>query len=209
MFLVFLFIVSLVQDQQFVVVLIGDIIILYGIFIFGMFVLFENYMYLFYVNFDVFKGGEILESVIGGFDSYNFFIYCGCVLFLLVIMLEWLMDDVVDEQGLFYCLICDMIEYFESCDWVIFNLYFEVKFFDGLFLIVYDVLFLFELLCDKGFLLYCIGIFKMIVKVEVLDDYCIKFFFQFGYLCCDVIQQVGSQIVFLCQDFMQNKCDIE
>ncbi|WP_230382925.1 extracellular solute-binding protein [Paracoccus shanxieyensis] len=200
---------SLAQDQQPAAAPTGDTIISHGISTFGTPALPENYTHLPYVNPDAPKGGEISESAIGGFDSYNPFTHRGRAPLLSVIMLERLMDDAADEQGSSYCLICDTIEYPESRDWVIFNLHPEAKFSDGSPLTAHDVLFSFELLRDKGLSSYRTGISKMIAKAEVLDDHRIKFFFQPGYPRRDVIQQVGSQIVFSRQDFMQNKRDIE
>lgn len=196
------------QDQQAPAVRSG-VIVSQGIATFGQPDLPADFKHLRYVNPDAPKGGEISESAIGGFDSYNPFTHRGRAPFLSVIMLERLMEDAVDERGSSYCLICDTIEYPESRDWVIFNLHPQAKFSDGTPLTAHDVLFSFELLRDKGLSSYRTGIAKMVAKAEVLDDHRIKFFFQQGYPRRDVIQQVGSQVVFSREDFRKNKRDIE
>lgn len=181
----------------------------HGISTFGAPELPEDYKHLRYVNPDAPKGGEISEWAMGGFDSYNPFTHRGRAGSLSVIMLERLMEDALDERGSSYCLICETIEYPESRDWVIFHLRPDAKFSDGTPLTAHDVLFSFELLRDKGLSSYRTGIAKMVAKAEVIDPQTIKFIFQQGYPRRDVIQQVGSQIVFSREDFLKNKRDIE
>lgn len=195
---------SVAQDQQ-----PAKTITAHGISVFGEPALPADYPHLRYVNPDAPKGGEISEWAIGGFDSYNPFTHRGRAPFLSVIMLERLMEDPVDERGSSYCLLCETIEYPESRDWVIFHLRPDAKFSDGTPLTAHDVLFSFELLRDKGLSSYRTGIAKMVAKAEVIDDHTIKFIFQPDYPRRDVIQQVGSQIVFSREDFRKNKRDIE
>jgi microcin C transport system substrate-binding protein len=185
------------------------ITVAHGIATFGAPELPADFKHLRYVNPDAPKGGEISQSGIGGFDSYNPFTHRGRANFLSVIMLERLMEGTADETDSAYCLLCETIEYPESRDWVIFNLRPEAKFSDGSPLTAHDVLFSFELLRDKGLSSYRTGIAKMVAKAEVLDEHRIKFYFQPGYPRRDVIQQVGSQIVFSREDFRKNKRDIE
>ena len=185
------------------------IIVSHGIATFGEPELPADFKHLRYVNPDAPKGGEISQSGIGGFDSYNPFTHRGRANFLSVIMLERLMEGTADETDSAYCLLCETIEYPESRDWVIFNLRPEAKFLDGSALTAHDVLFSFELLRDKGLSSYRTVISKMVAKAEVLDDHRIKFYFQPGYPRRAVIQQVGSQIVFSREDFRKNKRDIE
>lgn len=198
---------ALAQDQQPAEK--PSTIIAHGIATFGEPALPADFPHLGYVNPDAPKGGEISEWGLGGFDSYNPFTHRGRATALSVIMLERLMEDPADERGSSYCLICETIEYPESRDWVIFHLRPEAKFSDGSPLTAHDVLFSFELLRDKGLSSYRTGISKMVAKAEVLDDHTIKFIFQPGYPRRDVIQQVGSQIVFSREDFRKNKRDIE
>ncbi len=181
----------------------------HGIATFGEPELPADFKHLRYVNPQAPKGGEISQSAIGGFDSYNPFTHRGRANFLSVIMLEPLMESVLDEQGSTYCLLCESIEYPPSRDWVIFHLRPEAKFSDGTPLTAHDVLFSFELLRDHGLSSYRTVIAKMVAKAEVIDPQTIKFIFQPGYPRRDVIQQVGSQIVFSREDFRKNKRDIE
>lgn len=185
------------------------IVISNGISVFGAPELPQDFKHLRYVNPDAPKGGEISEWGLGGFDSHNAFTHRGRATVLSVIMLESLMEDPSDERGSSYCLLCKTIEYPESRDWVIFHLHPEARFSDGTPLTAHDVLFSFELLRDKGLSSYRTGISKMIAKAEVIDDNTIRFIFQPGYPRRDVIQQVGSQVVFSREDFRKNKRDIE
>ncbi|MDN3711305.1 extracellular solute-binding protein [Paracoccus cavernae] len=181
----------------------------HGIATFGEPALPADFKHLRYVNPDAPKGGEISQSAIGGFDSYNPFTHRGRANFMSVMMLERIMEDVADEQGSSYCLLCETIEYPESRDWVIFHLRPEAKFSDGTPLTANDVRFSFELLRDKGLSSYRTAIAKMVEKVEVIDEQTIKFSFAADYPRRDVIQQVGSQIVFSEADFAANNRDIE
>ncbi|UXU74468.1 MULTISPECIES: extracellular solute-binding protein [unclassified Paracoccus (in: a-proteobacteria)] len=184
-------------------------IVSHGIATFGAPELPADYPHLRYVNPDAPKGGEISQWAIGGFDSYNPFTHRGRAGAMSVMMLERLMEDPADERGSSYCLLCETIEYPESRDWVIFHLRPEARFSDGTPLTAHDVLFSFELLRDKGLSSYRTGIAKMVAKAQVIDEHTIKFIFQPGYPRRDVIQQVGSQIVFSREDFRKNRRDIE
>ncbi len=181
----------------------------HGIATFGTPALPADYQHLRYVNPDAPKGGEISESAIGGFDSYNPFTHRGRANFMSVMMLERIMEDVADEQGTSYCLLCETVEYPASRDWAVFHLRPEAKFSDGTPLTANDVRFSFELLRDKGLSSYRTAIAKMVDKVDVIDDHTVKFTFSKDYPRRDVIQQVGSQIVFSQEDFRANNRDIE
>ena len=181
----------------------------HGIAVFGEPALAPDFKHLRYVNPDAPKGGEFSQSSIGGFDSYNPFTHRGRANFMSVMMLERIMEDVADEQGSSYCLLCESLEYPESRDWVIFNLRPEAKFSDGSPLTAEDVRFSFELLRDKGLSSYRTAIAQMVDKVEVIDPQTVKFTFSADYPRRDVIQQVGSQIVFSEADFAANNRDIE
>lgn len=181
----------------------------HGIAVFGEPELPADYKHLRYVNPDAPKGGEISEWGQGGFDSHNPFTHRGRATALSIMPLERLMEDAVDERGSSYCLLCETIEYPESRDWVIFHLRPEAKFSDGTPLTAHDVLFSFELLRDKGLSSYRTGISRMVSKAEVLDDHSVKFYFAPDYPRRDVIQQVGSQVIFSRADFEKNKRDIE
>jgi microcin C transport system substrate-binding protein len=184
-------------------------IVAHGISTFGAPELPAGFTNLRYVNPAAPKGGEISEWQSGGFDSYNPFTHRGRAAALASVMLEPLMEGVADEQGAAYCLLCESIEYPESRDWVIFRLRPDTKFSDGTPLTAHDVLFSFELLRDKGLSSYRTVIAKAVAKAEVVDDRTIKFIFQPKYPRRDVIQTVGSQIVFSREDFRKNKRDIE
>lgn len=181
----------------------------HGISVFGEPRLPADFPHLPYVNPDAPKGGEISQPGQGGFDSFNPFTHRGRATALSVMMLERLMEGTADEPGASYCLICSTIEYPESRDWVVFNLRPEARFSDGTPLTADDVLFSFELLRDQGLSSYRAAIVQIVDRVEVLDDHRIRFHFSADYPKRDVIQQIGSQIVFSRADFEKHDRDIE
>lgn len=187
----------------------ADTVTARGISTFGAPELPDDFPHLRYVNPDAPKGGEISQWFSGGFDSYNPYTHRGRAALLSNIMLEPLMEGTADEVGTTYCLLCETIEYPPSRDWVIFHLRPDARFSDGTPLTAHDVLFSFELLRDKGLSSYRTIISKVVAKAEVIDEHTIKFIFKPDYPRRDVIQSVGSQIVFSREDFRQNKRDIE
>lgn len=151
-----------------------------------------------YVNPDAPKGGEISISSLGTFDSMNPYSRKGRGGALSTIMYESLLGDgtggesaPADVYGESYCLLCESIEYPETKDWVIFHMRKDAKFSTGDPVTAHDIAFSHNLLLDQGLQSYADAVRKRIPKVEVIDDYTIKFYFTEGISRRSLIDQVG------------------
>nr|WP_254796967.1 extracellular solute-binding protein [Sulfitobacter albidus] len=157
-----------------------------------------DYPHFDYVNPDAPKGGEISISALGTFDSMNPYSRKGRGGALSTIMFESLLGDgngeasaPADVYGESYCLLCESIEYPETKDWVIFNMRRDAKFSTGDPVTAHDIAFSHNLLLDQGLQSYADAVRKRIPRVEVIDDYTIKFYFTEGISRRSLIDQVG------------------
>ena len=157
-----------------------------------------DYAHFDYVNPDAPKGGEIALSVVGTFDSMHPYTRKGRAGALSTVMYESLLGDGVggasapaDKYGESYCLLCERIEYPETKDWVIFYMRPEARFSDGTPVTAHDIAFSHNLLLDEGLKSYADAVRQRIPKVEVIDDYTIKFYFTEGISRRSLIDQVG------------------
>lgn len=125
-----------------------EVIVIYGILIFGNLVYSDlDFLNLNYVNVDVFKGGVLLMWFQGGFDNLNFFVIkVGWFVVGFSMQFEVLLIGMFDDVDGVYCYICMMMEFLVFKDWVVFNMFDNVIFFDGLLFIVYDVVFSYDLM---------------------------------------------------------------
>jgi microcin C transport system substrate-binding protein len=151
-----------------------------------------------YVNPDAPKGGEIALNVVGTFDSMHPYTRKGRAGALSTIMYESLLGDgtggdsaPADVYGESYCLLCERIEYPETKDWVIFHMRKDARFSDGNPVTAHDIAFSHNLLLDQGLKSYADAVRQRIPKVEVIDDYTIKFYFTEGISRRSLIDQVG------------------
>lgn len=151
-----------------------------------------------YVNPDAPKGGEISIATLGTFDSMNPYSRKGRGGALSTIMYESLLGQgtgnetaPADVYAEYYCLLCETIEYPETKDWVIFNMRKDAKFSTGDPVTAHDIAFSHNLLLDQGLQSYADAVRKRIPKVEVIDDYTIKFYFTEGISRRSLIDQVG------------------
>ena len=157
-----------------------------------------DYPHFDYVNPDAPKGGEISFSTLGTFDSMNPYTRKGRGGVLSTVMFESLLGDGVnasvpaDVYGEAYCLLCESLEYPETKDWVIFHMRPEARFSTGDPVTAHDIAFSHNLLLDQGLKSYAEAVRKLIPKVEVIDDYTIKFTFAEGVSRRSLIEQVGG-----------------
>lgn len=163
-----------------------------------------DYPHFNYVNPDAPKGGEISIGAVGTFDSMNGYSRKGRAPGLSSMMYESLLGAApsetnidlasapADALGEYYGLLAERLEYPETKDWVIFYMRPEAKFSDGTPLTAHDVAFSHNLLLDQGLKSYADAVRKRIPKVEVLDDYTIKFYFTEGISRRTLIDQVGA-----------------
>jgi microcin C transport system substrate-binding protein len=157
-----------------------------------------DYTHFDYVNPDAPKGGEIALSVVGTFDSMHPYTRKGRAGALSTVMYESLLGDgtggasaPADVYGESYCLLCERVEYPATKDWVIFYMRPEARFSDGTPLTAHDIAFSHNLLLEEGLKSYAEAVKKRIPKVEVIDDYTIKFYFTPGISRRSLIDQVG------------------
>ncbi|MGB3246477.1 MAG: extracellular solute-binding protein [Sulfitobacter sp.] len=158
-----------------------------------------DYSHFDYVNPDAPKGGEISLSTLGTFDSMNPYSRKGRGGALSTVMYESLLGEGVggeaapaDVYGEGYCLLCESLEYPETKDWVIFHMRKDAKFSTGDPVTAHDIAFSHNLLLDQGLQSYAEAVRKRIPKVEVIDDYTIKFYFTEGISRRSLIDQVGG-----------------
>ena len=158
-----------------------------------------DYKHFSYVNPDAPKGGEISISTLGTFDSMNPYSRKGRGGALSYMMYESLLGEgtaneaaPADVYGEAYCLLCESLEYPETKDWVIFYMRKDAKFSTGDPVTAHDIAFSHNLLLDQGLQSYADAVRKRIPKVEVIDDYTIKFYFTEGISRRSLIDQVGG-----------------
>jgi microcin C transport system substrate-binding protein len=158
-----------------------------------------DYPHFDYVNPDAPKGGEISISTLGTFDSMNPYSRKGRGGALSTIMYESLLGEgtgneaaPADVYGEAYCLLCESLEYPESKDWVIFHMRKDAKFSTGDPVTAHDIAFSHNLLLDQGLKSYADAVRQRIPKVEVIDDYTVKFYFTPGISRRSLIDQVGG-----------------
>lgn len=158
----------------------------------------EDYSHFDYVNPSAPKGGDISLAVVGTFDSMHPYTRKGRAGALSSIMYESLLGDgtggasaPADVYGESYCLLCERLEYPETKDWVIFHMRRDARFSDGTPVTAHDIAFSHNLLLDEGLKSYAEAVRKRIPKVEVIDDYTIKFYFTEGISRRSLIDQVG------------------
>ncbi len=129
-----------------------------------------------YVNPNAPKGGLVRQDALGTFDSLNPFIPKGNS----AAGLDYLFDSLTvrseDEPFTEYGLVAEKIEWPEDRSWVIFHINKNARFRDGSPIKASDVRFTFDTLVEKGNPLYA-RYYADVEKVEVLDDYRIKFGF--------------------------------
>ncbi len=107
-----------------------------------------------YANPDAPKGGEIVYSALGTFDSLNPFILRGQAAAGLGSTFETLTARSYDEPFAAYGLLAETIEMPEDRSWVAFNLRPEARWHDGTPVTVDDVIFSLETIKTKGHPLY-------------------------------------------------------
>ncbi len=170
----------------------------YGYSFFGDLTYPEDYTHFDYVNPDAPKGGEISLATLGTFDSMNPYTRKGRAGALSTVGYESLLGDGVnasapaDVYGELYCLLCESLEYPPGKEWVIFYMRPEARFSTGDPVTAHDIAFSHNLLLDQGLQSYAEAVRKRIPKVEVIDDYTIKFYFAEGISRRSLIDQVGT-----------------
>ena len=149
----------------------------YGIAMHGKPALPADFGHMPYANPDAPKGGRLVQSVLGAFDSLNPLIVKGlAVQQIRGFVIESLMARGNDEPFTLYGLLADSIDTDDARTYVIFHLNPLARFADGHPVRAEDVLFSWQLLRDKGRPNHR-QYYSKVVKAEALDDSTIRFDF--------------------------------
>ena len=149
----------------------------YGIAMHGKPALPADFGHMPYANPDAPKGGRLVQSVLGAFDSLNPLIVKGlAVQQIRGFVIESLMARGNDEPFTLYGLLADSIDTDDARTYVIFHLNPLARFADGHPVRAEDVLFSWQLLRDKGRPNHR-QYYSKVVKAEALDGSTIRFDF--------------------------------
>ena len=149
----------------------------YGIAMHGKPALPADFGHMPYANPDAPKGGRLVQSVLGAFDSLNPLIVKGlAVQQIRGFVIESLMAHGNDEPFTLYGLLADSIDTDDARTYVIFHLNPLARFADGHPVRAEDVLFSWQLLRDKGRPNHR-QYYSKVVKAEALDGSTIRFDF--------------------------------
>lgn len=132
-----------------------------------------------YVNPAAPKGGTLILSADGTFDTFNPYNAKGTSAAGATIAVETLMTHGDDEAFTMYGLLAETIEWPEDRSWIIFHLNPEARWHDGVPVTAEDILFSFETLTTKGAPIYRFY-YQSVVKAEKLDERSVKFSFAPG-----------------------------
>lgn len=102
-----------------------------------------NFNYFDYVNFVALKGGQITLLVFGIFDNFNRYVLRGNSGVRIEQLYDTLFTIFDDELGSYYSLIVESVRYVDDYFWVEVVINSRVRFYDGSFIIVRDVEFIF------------------------------------------------------------------
>lgn len=132
-----------------------------------------------YVNPNAPKGGRLILSADGTFDTFNPYNAKGTAGAGATIAVETLMVNGDNEAFTMYGLLAETIEWPEDRSWIIFHLNPKARWHDGEPVTADDVIFSFRTLVEKGspqFRFY----YQSVVDVEKLDERSVKFIFAEG-----------------------------
>ncbi len=103
-----------------------------------------------YVNPQAPVSGELKQSTIGTFDTFNSFIPRGVAAAGIGLIYDSLLSRSPEEPFSLYGLIAESVEYPEDRSWIIFHLNPKARFHDGQPITSEDVVFTFNTLIEKG-----------------------------------------------------------
>lgn len=138
----------------------------------------EGFAHFDYVNPDAPKGGTLVLSAIGTFDSFNPYIIKGNAAAGISFLFETLMSGSLDEidTSAEYGLLAESVETPDDLSWVIYNLRPEARWHDGKPVTADDVVFSFETLTTKAHPFYR-AYYQNVTKAEKLDTHRVRFSF--------------------------------
>ncbi|MDI5891951.1 extracellular solute-binding protein [Halomonas rhizosphaerae] len=120
------------------------------------------------------KGGSLVRSAIGSFDSTNPFIIRGTPATGLTEIYDTLLTQNPDEPFSMYGLLADGVRLDPERQWIEFDLHPEARFHDGEPVTAEDVVFSFETLTEKGQPFYG-AYYADVIDVQALDEDTVHF----------------------------------
>lgn len=132
-----------------------------------------------YVNPEAPKGGTLILSADGTFDTFNSLNAKGTAGAGAGISIETLLTNGEDEAFTMYGLLAETIEWPEDRSWIIFHLNPKARWHDGEPVTADDVIFSFETLIKEGSPQYRFY-YQSVVDVQKLDRLSVKFSFEAG-----------------------------
>ena len=154
----------------------SDVTVSHGESLFGDLKYPPGFDHLDYVNPDAPKGGEVVLSAIGTYDTLNPFTITGVPATGLGLTFETLMDSAADEPSSMYGLLAETIAFPEDRGWVEFKLREQARWHDGRPVTPEDVIFSFEILRDKGAPFYR-AYYGNVTKAEQVGERTVRFTF--------------------------------
>ncbi|WP_322867603.1 extracellular solute-binding protein [Aquicoccus sp. G2-2] len=147
-----------------------------------------------YVNPDAPKGGKIVLSSLGTFDSLNPYSVKGRAsgTWIWNTYESLLGPGPADTLGEQYGLLAESLEYDKDKTWVIFHMRPGAKFSDGTPVTAQDVVFSHNLLLEQGLPSYAQAVKRVVLSAEALDAHTVKFTFAKGISRRSLIDQVGG-----------------
>ena len=110
----------------------------------------ENFLNVEYIDINSLKGGSIVRSAIGTFDSFNPFTLKGTAAIGIGALYETLTTGSSDEAFTEYGLLAEIIEWPDDRSWVSYIIRDEAKWHDGKKITADDVVWTFNTLMEKG-----------------------------------------------------------
>ena len=161
-----------------------------------------NFTHFDYARPDAPKGGNIVLSGYGTFDSFNPFVPKGDAEAHIGLLYDTLLTGSSDEPFSEYALIAEKVEYPEDRSWIIFHINPKARFHDGAPITAADVVFSFNTLLEKGQPYYR-AYYADVANVEALDAQRVKFTSRSGKNRELVL--ILGQIQILPKHFWQNR----
>ena len=162
----------------------------------------KNFKHVDYVNPDAFKGGKVVFSSTGSFDSFNPFILKGTSAAGIGNLFETLTTSSSDEAFTEYGLLAESIEWPDDRSWVSFTLRKEAKWHDDKSVTPEDVIWTFNTLMEKGhpFYKYYYG-----DVIEVIKESDLKVRFNFKGNTNLELPLIVGQLPVLPKHYWENK----
>ncbi|NKB63246.1 MAG: ABC transporter substrate-binding protein [Gammaproteobacteria bacterium] len=129
-----------------------------------------------YVNPNAEKGGSIVMSDFGSFDTLNFYVLKGDWPNSIGAVYDDLMVSSDDEIDALYGLIAESVEYPDDKSWAIFNIRPEAKYHDGEPILAKDFVFSLNTIKENG-RPFIKSFYMEVVSAEALEDRRLKFTF--------------------------------